>query len=95
MTLPTSTHSIEGLMFVGFVRETAAQLFHDYETRSGPDSTLLEDIVTAYLSKMNQSPLKESSPREIMTTLGIRQNVQDGILDPRFANMFGTGTLSH
>jgi hypothetical protein len=95
--LPSLADSEEGLEWIGFEEDAAAEIWNNYSTRPDPQQNPYDLFkhVTGHLSRINLKPLSQSPPSVSMTTLGIKQNMQDAILDPDFSDVFRTQDLRY
>lgn len=92
--LPESIHSVAALEFIGFTTETASEIFTRFNSRPDPDQCpdQLLDYVLALPSRLTSAPFQSYSLREGMTALGLTQQLQDALTDPRFSAIFWTET---
>jgi len=98
-----SIESCAGLEYIGFNTDTATEIWNRWDGRPdgefNPDS--LWDYISAHIARLHYvfghlAPLDTpptKSPAEAMTDLGIRQDVQDGILHPDYTEIFETQPL--
>lgn len=95
LDLPETANSIEGLEFIGFDHKTATHVFRTYDKYKSieSDDDDFFSFVHGHIIMINSSKFAGSSERESMTNLGIRQAVQDAILDPNFTQVYNTETL--
>jgi hypothetical protein len=95
LDLPQSAISIAALEFIGFTAETAADIFRRFTSRPSPDINPddLLDYVHGHTSMLSTNSYQHYLPAQAMTQIGLTQQIQDTILDPRFSVIFGTKTL--
>lgn len=88
--LPSLANSIAGLEFIGFTHVTATHIFNTYSKYKLPStspSAENEDFfsfIHGHIIMINSSKFAGSTDRESMTNIGISEDVQDRILDPKF-----------
>jgi len=92
--------SARGVEFMGFNYDTAATIFNRYDSRDPNDPFGLIAYVEGHINQLNvevnyQSMMETLTPAQAMTRLGIRQDVQDAILDPQFDVLFKTESLHY
>jgi hypothetical protein len=95
LDLPQSAFSIAALEFIGFTAETAADIFRRFTSRPNPDNNPddLLDYVHGHTLILSTNSYQHYPPAQAMTQIGLTQQIQDAILDPRFSAIFGTETL--
>ena len=95
LDLPQSAISIAALEFIGFTAETAADIFRRFTSRPNPDNNPddLLDYVHGHTLMLSIDSYQHCPPAQAMTQIGLTQQIQDAILDPRFSAIFGTKTL--
>ena len=92
--LPESIYSVAALEFIGFTTETASEILARFNSRPDPDQCPddLLDYVIAYPSRLTSAPFQHYSLAEGMTALGLTEQLQDALTDPRFSTIFWTET---
>ncbi|KAG9627765.1 hypothetical protein KCU98_g19022, partial [Aureobasidium melanogenum] len=99
--LPSVANSIAGLEFIGFTHATATHIFSTYSKYKLPSTSPSADnedffsFIHGHIIMINSSKFAGSTERETMTNLGISEDVQDRILNPKFAGVRGTGSLEY
>jgi hypothetical protein len=95
LDLPQSAISVAALEFIGLTAETAADIFRRFASRPDPDINCYDllDHVHGHTSILSTSSYQYCPPAQAMTQIGLTQQMQDAILDPRFSTIFGTETL--
>jgi hypothetical protein len=95
LDLPQSAISIAALEFIGFTAETAEDIFRRFTSRPNPDNNPddLLDYVYGHTLILSTNFYQHCPPAQAMTQIGLTQQIQDAILDPRFSAIFGTETL--
>jgi hypothetical protein len=93
--LPQSAYSVAALEFIGFTSETAADIFRNFVSRPNPDFNCYDllDHAHGHTLILSTASYQHCPPAQAMTRIGLTQQMQDAILDPRFSAIFGTGTL--
>ncbi|GAB7340081.1 hypothetical protein MBLNU457_6573t1 [Dothideomycetes sp. NU457] len=101
---PPELESIEGLEYIGFTTDRATEIFNRWQGRPdgehNPDD--LWDYIWSHIMGLNYvfghlAPPGPSTktPAQAMTNLGIRQDVQDGILHRDWTWLFVTESLMY
>lgn len=92
--LPESIYSVAALEFIGFTTETASEILARFNSRPDPAQCPddLIDYVIAYPLRLTSAPFQHYSLTEGMTALGLNQQLQDALTDPRFSTIFWTET---
>lgn len=92
--LPESIYSVAALEFIGFTTETASEILARFNSRPDPAQCPddLIDYVIAYPLWLTSAPFQHYSLTEGMTALGLNQQLQDALTDPRFSTIFWTET---
>ncbi|KAG9545477.1 hypothetical protein KCU71_g17268, partial [Aureobasidium melanogenum] len=99
--LPSVANSIAGLEFIGFTHATATHIFSTYSKYKLPSTIPSADnedffsFIHGHIIMINSSKFAGSTDRETMTNLGISEDVQNRILDPKFEGVRGTGSLEY
>jgi hypothetical protein len=95
LDLPQSAISVAALEFIGFTAETAADIFRRFTSRPDPDINPddLLDYIHGHTLILSTDSYQHCPPAQAMTQIGLTQQIQDAILDPRFSAIFGTETL--
>jgi hypothetical protein len=95
LDLPQSAISTAALEFIGFTAETAADIFRRFTSRPNPDNNPddLLDYAHGHTLILSTNSYQHCLPAQAMTQIGLTQQIQDAILDPRFSAIFGTKTL--
>jgi hypothetical protein len=95
LDLPQSAISVAALEFIGFTAETAEDLFRRFASRPDPDINCYDllDYVHGHTSILSTASYQYCPPAQAMTQIGLTQQMQDAILDPRFSTIFGTETF--
>jgi hypothetical protein len=95
LDLPQSAISVAALGFIGFTAETAADIFKRFTSRPNPDINPddLLDYIHGHTLMLFTGSYQHCLPAQAMTQIGLTQQIQDTILDPRFSVIFGTKTL--
>jgi hypothetical protein len=92
---PEDIQSVAGLQFVGFNEQTAQTILRRYSSRPDPDDMPfdLRDFIFSHLGLVNSPTFRDFSPAQAMTRLGIKTSIQEAILHPQYADLFGTASL--
>jgi hypothetical protein len=95
LDLPQSAISVAALEFIGFTTETAADIFGRFTSRPRPDINPddLLDYIHGHTLILSTDFYRQYPPAQAMTQIGLTQQMQDAILDPRFSTIFGTNSL--
>jgi len=96
LDLPTDIESVAALEHLGFTRKVARDVFERYTKRPNPQQN--PDSILEYafgeLNRLKAQPsLQDIPPRQVMNTLGISNELQDALLNPRFTQLFESQTL--
>jgi hypothetical protein len=96
LDIPLAEESPDALEFLGFVPEVARHIYDNFSSR--PLNEGLEDggilqWANGHAYSLNTPSLSSLSPYEALTRLGIKESLRDGILDPRFRDVFETQSL--
>jgi hypothetical protein len=97
LDLPTDIEGIAALEYLGFARMVAGDVFERYAKRPNPqqNSDGILEYAFGELNRLKAQPsLQDIPPRQVMNTLGISNELQDALLNPRFAQLFESQTLS-
>ncbi|KAH8727707.1 hypothetical protein GQ44DRAFT_702856 [Phaeosphaeriaceae sp. PMI808] len=96
LEIPLSESSPEAFEFYGFTPQVAQEIHHNY-CRRPTDSPFDEDQILPWAygqaHSLNLLPLDSLSPDEALAHIGIKKTLRDGILDPRFCDIFETQSL--
>lgn len=93
----SEAESVGGLEFIGFNHDTAVMLSERYDSRDPGDYFGLYAYVKAHISGLKWNAYGDSfstlTPAQALNRLGIRQDIQEAILDPQFDILFKTQSL--
>ncbi|MCJ1223709.1 hypothetical protein MMC12_000352 [Toensbergia leucococca] len=95
--IPTAERSIAALEFIGFDTLTATAIYDRWDSRPDPHRCPDDLIDYAYsdISRLNSPSFQDYTPREAMAKIGMSQDFQDALTDPRFTSICGTETLHY
>ncbi|EXJ86730.1 hypothetical protein A1O3_03684 [Capronia epimyces CBS 606.96] len=93
--LPESSHSQSALEFIGFNPSMAKTIYERWLQRPDADQNPddLIDYVMGHILMMKSNQYAEYSARDVMEVVGLKQDMQDALTDPRFQAIFETQTL--
>ncbi|KAH0338369.1 hypothetical protein KCU81_g7686, partial [Aureobasidium melanogenum] len=100
-TLPSTANSIAGLEFIGFTHATATHIYKIYSkyelssTSPAADNEDLFSFTHGHTIMINTSRFTASTDRQTMTNLGISEDTQNRILNPRFEGVRETESLEY
>lgn len=90
---PTSLESVAALQFIGFTIQASNEIFARSITRPDADINTDDLMDYAFTHIKSKDYDVDSPPIEAMTRMGLNQQIQDAITDPKFADVYGTETL--
>jgi hypothetical protein len=96
LDLPTDIESVAALEHLGFTRKVAGDVFEPYAKRPNPQQNpdgILEYAFGELNRLKGQQSLQDVLPSQVMNTLGISNELQDALLNPRFTQLFESQTL--
>ena len=95
LDLPQSAVSVEALEFIGFTTQTADEIFARFTSRPNPDNNHddLIDYVYGHVRILTTEAYQHYATAQAIAQIGLTQQVQDAITDPRFSTILGTETL--
>lgn len=98
LKLPQFMESAAAFEFLGYTRSTAEELFTNYMARDDPEYNpygVLE-YATGHLYRLSCHVLEyDIQPAAAMEACGINEETRTTLLDPKFADMFGTETMRY
>lgn len=96
LDLPTDIESVAALEHLGLIRKVAGDVFERYAKRPNPQQNA-DGILEYAFGELNrlkaQLSLQDIPPRQVMNTLGISNELQNTLLNPRFTQLFESQTL--
>lgn len=95
--IPMTITSRAGLEYIGFEAKTARRIFDQWSSVPDRDDDPCSfwDCVLGHISRLKDEELRNLPPAEAMKRLGVRKDVRDRILNPRFKRIFQTASLVH
>jgi hypothetical protein len=96
LDLPTDIEGVAALEHLGFTRKVAEDVFERYAKRPNPQQNPdgIPEYAFGELNRLKAQPsLQDIPPRQVMNTLGISNELQDALLNPRFTQLFESQTL--
>ena len=93
INLPLEEVSVSALEWIGFNNETAEKIISHYASRPDPDQNPDELLDYVYSHVRGKSQQQDRPAIETMASMGLRQDFQNALTDPRFESIQGTETL--
>jgi len=84
---------VSALEWIGFNNETAEKIISHYASRPDPDQNPDELLDYVYSHVRGKSQQQDRPAIETMASMGLRQDFQNALTDPRFESIQGTETL--
>jgi hypothetical protein len=90
-SLPDQLYSVATLEEMGFIRPVAEEIFSRWVSQDEQDPAEFIDYAFGHLAMLDD----DKPPRDAMTALGITEELQEALTDPKFSDMFDSETLDY